>query len=79
MSHPWFRPYARFSYRPVTWEGRAVLAAMVTVFIALGLASLHYAETRPALLWLLGGLAVAGALLGHAVVAWKMERDYRRR
>ena len=79
MSYPWFRPYARFSYRPVTWEGRAVVAAMAVVSIPLGLASLFYADTRPALSWLLGGLAVAAVLIGHAVVAWKIERDYQSR
>jgi hypothetical protein len=52
---------------------------MVVVSIPLGFAALFYADTRPDLSWLLGGLAVAAALFGHAVVAWKMERDYRRR
>ena len=40
MSEPWFRRYAGFSYRPVTWQGRIVVAAMAVVAIPLGIASL---------------------------------------
>ena len=79
MSTPWFRPYARFSYRPVTAEGRAVIAAMVIFSVPLGIASLAYAESHQLVSWVLGCAAVVVALVGHAVVVWKMEREYRSR
>jgi hypothetical protein len=51
---------------------------MALLAIPLGIASAVYAETHPVVAWLLGGGFVATALIGHAVVVWKMERDYRR-
>ena len=79
MSEPWFRPYAWFSYRPITWQGRALLAGMAAITIPLGLVWLFNADTRPLLAWTAGGLAAVAALIGHAIIVWKMERDYGRR
>jgi|KBSSwiStaDraftv2_1062776.scaffolds.fasta_scaffold1915022_2 hypothetical protein len=79
MSDPWFRPYARISYQPATWQGWAVIAAMAAVAGPLGIVSVFIAESRPVLSWTLGVLAVLAVLVGHGVVVWKMDRDYRRR
>lgn len=78
MSEPWFRPWARFSYEPTTWQGRVVIAAMVVVTVPLGLVFLIYSESRPLMAWAAGGVSVVAFFVGHAIVLWKMDRDYRR-
>lgn len=62
---------------PISWQGWAVIAAMVTVCVPFGLVFLLYADTYPVLGWGAGVIAVAAAFAGHAVVVWKLERDYR--
>jgi hypothetical protein len=79
MSEPWFRRHANFSYRPVTWQGRIVVAAMAVVAIPFGIASLIYSESQPALSFAAGALALTAAIVGHVIMFWKMEHDYRRR
>lgn len=54
------------------------MAAMAVVAAPFGIASLIYADSRPALSLAAGGVALAAALIGHVVVFWKMEYDYRR-
>jgi hypothetical protein len=73
MSEPWFRRYAGFGYRPITWQGRAVITAMLGVFLPAGLAWLYYADTRPTLALAAIALAVSAAVIGHAVVVWKID------
>jgi hypothetical protein len=79
MSEPWFRRYAGFSYRPVTWQGRVVVAAMAVVAIPLGIASVVYSESQPLLAFATGAVALTAAFVGHIIVFWKIEQDYRRR
>ena len=78
MSEPWFRPYAGFSYRPTTWQGRFVIGLMVVVGIPAGIAWLLFIDTRPGLASALGTVGALAALVGHAVVLWKMDLGYGR-
>jgi hypothetical protein len=76
MSTPWFRRYAAFSYRPTTWQGRSVIAGMAVIAIPSGIAWLSYADTHPAFAFTAGVAALLSALIGHAVVLWKMDWNY---
>lgn len=78
MSEPWFRRYAKFSYRPATWQGWIVIGAMAIVAVPFGIASVIYSESQPTLSLVSGGIALVAALFGHIIVFWKMEHDYRR-
>lgn len=62
-----------FSYRPISWQGWLVLAAMGAVFFSFGLMFLHLRD--PVASWLCGGVAVGAAIVGNGVVLWKVERD----
>lgn len=79
MSDPWFRPYARISYQPATWQGWAVVTAMAAVAVPLGIVSVIYAEAHRLMAWTAGIVAVVSVAVGHGIVVWKMDRDYRRR
>ena len=79
MSEPWFRRYAGFSYRPVTWQGRIVVVAMAVLAIPFGIASLVYSENQPLMSFGAGAVALTAAIVGHVIVFWKIEHDHRRR
>jgi len=79
MTGAWFRRYAGFSYKPITWQGRAVLTLMATVFIACGAVWMSLIETRPTLAWIIAGIGIIVTVAGHVVVLWKMDWDYTRR
>jgi p-aminobenzoyl-glutamate transporter AbgT len=76
MDEPWFRKFAGFSYRPIRWQGTAVLAAMVGVCIPCGAVFLVYVDSHPLIGWGAAITGAAAAFAGHAVVVWKLERDY---
>jgi hypothetical protein len=52
---------------------------MVAVCISLAAASILFAERNSILSWIAGLLFVLAAGVGHAVVFWKIDRDYRKR
>ena len=79
ISGPWFRRFGGFGYRPTSWQGRAVIAAMAVVAIPSGVAWLSLADSRPTLASTAGAAAVLAALIGHVLVLWKMDWGYRRR
>lgn len=73
---PWFRKYAGFSYKPVCWQGRVVLALMLMVSLPSGIVFIFYVDSHPVLGWSAGVFCVAAVAIGHAFVVWKLERDY---
>ncbi len=77
MDEPWFRRFAWFSYKPIRWQGWAVIVAMAAVAPPLMLLSDYLAESQPVLSWVSAGGALAAVFAGHVVVVWKLERDYR--
>jgi hypothetical protein len=74
---PWFRRWAWFSYKPITWQGRATLIAMVAVALPSAFGAGLAKENSPSF-WLFSGVFIAAALIGHSIVLWKMERHYGR-
>lgn len=76
MTGPWFRRYAGFSYIPTTWQGWAVIAAMVAVFIPCVALSMSLGETQPTLAWVIESIGVLAVFVGHVVVFWKMDWGY---
>jgi hypothetical protein len=66
-----------FGYVPISWQGWAVLAAMLLVAVPSGLLSLTLVQSNPAASWICDALFVFAALIGHATVIWKLERTYR--
>jgi hypothetical protein len=79
MTDPWFRRYAGFSYKPTTWQGWTVIAIMAAVFIACGALWMSLVDTQPTLAWIIATIGFLAAVAGHAVVLWKMDRDYTSR
>jgi len=79
MSGPWFCRYAGFGYRPITLQGRLVVAMMALIAIPCGFAWVSYADTRPLFASVAGALAVMAAVVGHAIVLWKMDWGFGRR
>lgn len=77
MDEPWFRRFCGFSYRPIRWQGYALLAAMLGISLPCGMLFLRFAETKPLLGWSAAIFAMLGVLAGHAVVVWKLEKNYR--
>lgn len=77
MDEPWFRRFCGFSYRPICWQGYAVLAAMLAVFLPSSMFFVRFAETRPLLGWSAAIVAMLAVVAGHGVIVWKLERDYR--
>ena len=75
MEEPWFRKFGAFGYAPIRWQGAAVLAVMTGVFVPSGAVFLTYVD-RPLIGWGAAIVGVAAAVAGHAVVIWKVERDY---
>ena len=78
MDDPWFRKFGGFGYIPIRWEGVGVLVAMAAVSIPCLSISLNYMDRQPILAWGAAIVGVAAAGVGHAVVVWKMERNYGR-
>ena len=78
MDGPWFRKFGGFGYIPIRWEGVGVLVAMAAVCIPCLSISLNYMDRQPILAWGAAIVGVAAAGVGHAVVVWKMERNYGR-
>ena len=76
MEEPWFRKFGGFGYVPIKRQGVAVLAAMVGVFIPSGAVFLAYVDRQPLIGWGAAVVSVAAAFAGHAVVIWKLERDW---
>jgi len=52
---------------------------MAAVAVPLGIVSVIYAETHPLMAWTAGIVAVVCVAVGHGIVVWKMDRDYRQR
>jgi hypothetical protein len=76
MDGPWFRRYAGFGYKRTTWQGPVVIALMGAAFVSCGALWISLVETRPTLAWIIGGFGFVAAVVGHAVVLWKMDWDY---
>jgi hypothetical protein len=74
MSEPWFRPNGVLRYRPLTWQGRVLMAA--TWLPVIGFVVFAREES---VAWIAGGIAFAIFFVGHAVVLWKMDWGYGRR
>jgi hypothetical protein len=51
---------------------------MAVIAIPSGIGWLSYADTHPALAFTAGVAALLSALIGHAVVLWKMDWNYAR-
>ena len=79
MSEPWFRPNGLLSYRPLTWQGRGVIALTWLVFIPLGVLNFFYAEAESASWWVTAAAAFFAFLVGHGVILWKMDWGYGQR
>ena len=77
MSGPWFRRYF-FSFKPICWQGYAVIVLMVVVGIPCFLASDHFDATSPLLAWIFDGLGFLIFAGGFGTVWWKMDWQYGR-
>lgn len=78
-SDPWFKPDGIFRFRPLTWQGRVVLAVTWLMMIAFGLIGFFCTEAESLSWWIAGAIAFGAFLVGHAVVLWKMDWGYERR
>jgi amino acid transporter len=76
MEGPWFRKHPWFLYLPIRREGVAVIAAVIGVAIPFGLVSVFYIDRYPIIGWGSGIVSAATVFAGHAVVVWKLERNY---
>jgi hypothetical protein len=74
---PWFRRWAWFSYKPITWQGRATFAVMVAVALPSAFGVVLSKEDSPSF-WIFSAIFVAAGIVGHCIVLWKMERHYGR-
>lgn len=77
MNKPWFRRFAGFSYMPISWEGWAATAVMLSLaapFVAL---FMTLSDDHPVLGWICGVAFVAVAGSFFVLVVWKLERTYR--
>jgi hypothetical protein len=79
MSEPWFQPDGLLRFRPLVWQGRAVLAATWITVIVFGLGGFFLTEAETPGWWVTGAIAFGAFLVGHAVVLWKMDWGYGRR
>jgi membrane associated rhomboid family serine protease len=75
MNEPWFRRFAGFSYKPIRREGVLVLLAMAAVVIPCGVIFVVVRD-RPLVEWSAAVIGVIAGIIGHAVIVWKLERDY---
>lgn len=75
MGDPWFRKFGGFGYRPICWQGVAVLALMLAVFAPCAWLFLFHRDVDGLDGWGAATLAFAAVLAGHGIVLWKLERD----
>jgi hypothetical protein len=73
MDKPWFRRFGGFSYVPTCWEGSIVILLMAALVIPLSLLFLWLADSHPILSWICAATGFSVAVVGHAVVFWKMD------
>jgi hypothetical protein len=73
MGDPWFRPWSRFRYRPITWQGWAILALQVGLCGSCGLVVMCCTQSN-------FQLAMCAAVIGfvtyyafNALMAWKTQ------
>ncbi|GAA4712949.1 hypothetical protein GCM10023325_05770 [Sphingomonas lutea] len=79
MPEPWFRPDGILRFRPITWQGKIVLAVTYLTMISFGIGGLFLTDSDSAAWWITAALAFSAFVAGHAVVLWKMDWDYGRR
>ena len=79
MSEPWFEPKRPFSFRSLTWQGRAVITATYVVMTLAIIWGFFFADPETAAWWISGAVGLLAFVIGHTIVLWKMDWGYGRR
>ena len=76
MDEPWFRRFAGFSYKPISWQGWLVTVAVLAVAAPLAALSLILSHDHPTAGTICGALFIGVAAAYFVLVMWKLERNY---
>jgi hypothetical protein len=72
------RKWMGFSFRPIRWQGYAVLVGMATFSVPFAFLWLKLVDERPVAGWLCAGISALAMIIGYVVILWKLERTYGR-
>lgn len=76
MGDPWFKRFAGFSYKPISWQGWLASVVVMAVAAPLAALSLILSDDHPVASWISGALFVVLGASYFALVMWKVERNY---